>query len=39
MKTLGFNVIASAQKAYAINEFSDFAQSGICNWCTGDLNI
>ncbi len=37
MKTLDFNVVAYAQEANSINEFS--SNSSICDMCWGDLSL
>lgn len=34
MKTLDFQVVVNAQEQSSINEFCNYAQNGVCNWCT-----
>lgn len=39
MKKIDCQILVNAQDANTVTKFSDFAQGGLCDWCTGDLSI
>ena len=39
MKALNFQVIAAAQNANSLFEYSNFCESGPCDMCWGDLSL